>query len=529
MSQYSSYSFASYINWRLNIDYYDDDAFLKSNLKVFAGSDWSRADKKARDISKKISTTWRDLSEISAQHPFLPQLEHFDAFNQRVDKITRCAETLELEKEIFSLALFSSKTSAWEKIIQLFLIYENGEACISCPLVCTEGLAELLDEYADTPELIKVRHQLREGINGRYAIGAQFLTEIQGGSDIAANRVEAAKEENNWRIYGRKYFCSVAHADYFLVTAKPAGQDKIAAFIVPARLGEDLESGARNFYEIERIKPKLGTRELPTAEINFNGANAYLVGSLDKGISHVVSIVLGCSRLTIGIFSAAIMSRAVREAHYYAEYREAFGRPIGHFPMLAGQLAGMEKLARQTTAGVFGIFRQIQILSAHRAQTERELDLSRRQRQFEIRELIMLQKIVAAADSVDVLRFAISVFGGHGVIEDFSSLPRLLRDALVNELWEGPRNVLLTQMYRDFQQAMSWYPVDEFVNNLLAGGDSFRRKQLARDMLQIVAAHVDDEVNDDSIKHWLEWERCCIDLMHGYQQCCCAEVEKAVG
>ncbi|NNE62867.1 MAG: acyl-CoA dehydrogenase [Gammaproteobacteria bacterium] len=527
MPEYSSsYSFDSYINWRLNVDYYDDDAFLKSNLKVFAGADWGRADKKAREISQKVSTGWRQLSEISARNNYQPQLQHFDAFNQRVDRIARCAESRQLEEEIFSLALFSPQTSAWEKFIQLFLIYENGEACISCPLACTEGLAELLDEYADTPELIKIRDHLREGINGRYAIGAQFMTEIQGGSDISANRVEAEENGNNWRIYGKKFFCSVAHADYFLITAKPAGQEKIAASVVPAKQPDDCESETRNFYRIERLKPKLGTRELPTAEISFNGASAYLVGSIDKGISHVVSVVLGCSRLTIGIFSAAIMSRAVREAHYYAGFREAFGRPIAEFAMLAGQLAEMQMLARQTTAGIFGIFRQIQLLAAAPVEAENELQAaSLRRQRFEIRELIMLQKIVAAADSVDVLRGAISVFGGNGVIEDFSSLPRLLSDAMVNELWEGPRNVLLAQIYRDFQQGLSWYPVDQFVNNLLAGSGSLRRKQLAREMLQMVAAPPDDEVNDDTIEFWANWERCCIDLMHGYQRVCCAEVE----
>ena len=527
MSEYSSsYSFDSYINWRLNIDYYDDDAFLKTSLKVFAGADWGAADKKARAISQKVSTAWRELSEISAQDNLHPQLAHFDAFNQRVDRIIRCAETRQLEEEVFSLALFSSQTGAWEKFIQLFLIYENGEACISCPLACTEGLAELLDEYADTPELVKIRDHLREGINGSYAIGAQFMTEIQGGSDIAANRVEAVENENSWRLYGKKFFCSVAHANYFLVTAKPAGQDKIAAFVVPARQPDDCESESRNFYRIDRLKPKLGTRELPTAEISFNGASAYLVGPIDKGISHVVSIVLGCSRLTIGIFSAAIMLRAVREARYYAEFREAFGRPIGEFAMLAGQLAEMQNLARQTAAGVFGIFRQMQLLDESENKSRAA---SQRQQQFEIRELIMLQKIVAAADSVEVLRRAISVFGGHGAIEDFSSLPRLLRDAMVNELWEGPRNVLLAQIYRDFQQALSWYPVDQFVKNLLAGDGSLRRKQLAREMLQMVAGVPDDEVNDDTIEFWANWERCCIDLMHGYQRVCRAEVEEFSG
>ena len=84
----------------------------------------------------------------------------------------------------------------------------------------------------------------------------------------------------------------------------------------------------------------------------------------------------------------------------------------------------------------------------------------------------MLQKITVAWDAVDQLRMAMSIFGGHGVMEDFSSLPRLYRDAAVNELWEGPRNVLLSQIHRDLQQVQAVIRPAEFVGNLLAGADN---------------------------------------------------------
>ncbi len=69
----------------------------------------------------------------------------------------------------------------------------------------------------------------------------------------------------------------------------------------------------------------------------------------------------------------------------------------------------------------------------------------------------MLQKITTAKDAPNVIRKAISIFGGHGVMEDFSDLPRLFRDSIVNELWEGPRNVLLTQIYRDLKRVKDFY------------------------------------------------------------------------
>ena len=68
-------------------------------------------------------------------------------------------------------------------------------------------------------------------------------------------------------------------------------------------------------------------------------------------------------------------------------------------------------------------------------------------RRFDLRELIIIQKMIATYEAVDVTRKAMSIFSGHGVIEDFISFPRIYRDGAVNELWEGPRNVLLMQIF----------------------------------------------------------------------------------
>ena len=53
--------------------------------------------------------------------------------------------------------------------------------------------------------------------------GAQFLTEVQGGSDVGANATEAVPDGDAWRLTGEKWFCSVVDADQFVVTARPHG------------------------------------------------------------------------------------------------------------------------------------------------------------------------------------------------------------------------------------------------------------------------------------------------------------------
>ncbi|MDR3557523.1 MAG: acyl-CoA dehydrogenase family protein, partial [Syntrophobacteraceae bacterium] len=227
------------------------------------------------------------------------------------------------------------------------------------------------------------------------------------------------------------------------------------------------------------------------------------------------------SRLTVGLSAAASMARAAREARKYSEFREAFGSPVGRFPMAAGQIADLERHARRTTAGAFKLYRDFLDLQSMRDPES----ISARQKKFTVREAIMLQKITASWDCVDMLRRAMSLFGGHGVMEDFSSLPRLYRDAAVNELWEGPRNVLLTQIFRDIQRASAWYPPASFVEGLLEGADSGTVRELAGELSEITSRLDLFRMDEETIRLCSRWDCFCHRLFHSYQELALEEVE----
>lgn len=510
----NSYNFDPFLEWRKQVDYYADDAFIQQVVKYFAGNDWEMVDREARAVSNQASFRWRDMSETIAWPEKRPYMMHYDGHKHRIDRIVRPLETEIMEREIFSEALFSERTSPWVKLIKMFIIYQNGEACIACPLTCTEGMVEILKKYADRQEIIDILRHCQEGDNGNFAIGAQYLSEIQGGSDVPANLLEAVQEEGEWRLYGDKFFCSATHADYALVTAKPAGSEKVALFIVPSWLPGNKPKEIRNGYTIDRIKWKMGTSELTTAELTFNGALAYPVGPLDRGVANVVGIVLTYSRLTVGLSAAAFMTRAIREAKKYADFRQVFGMPIAQFPLAAGQLQQMEQLAKQTVAGAFEIYKNFMQLHQNQYSSD---DIAYRRKSFEIRELIMLQKITASWDSTDVIRTAMSIFGGHGVMEGFSSLPRLYRDSAVNELWEGPRNVLLMQIHRDCQKAADWYPPREFIANLLHGYNEEAIADFQKNFEEILSYPDLLQMNDNTIKMAHRWDRFCHEFFHAFQ------------
>jgi alkylation response protein AidB-like acyl-CoA dehydrogenase len=321
------------------------------------------------------------------------------------------------------------------------------------------------------------------------------------------------------------------HTDFALVTAKPKNvpsSTKIAAFVVPSWLPGNKRREIRNSYTIDRLKPKLGTAELPTAEITYNGAIGYPVGPLEKGLADVVGIVLSLSRLHVAFGMAAGALRVAREASLYAQFRYAFGIPVSFFPLMMNQINDLNHYAMRTAAGTFKVYSEYihfeeQLISGIR-EMEKIENLEERKKRFRLRELIMLQKIVVADEAPKMIRLAISFFGGHGVMEDFLSLPRLHRDAMIMELWEGPRSVLLTQIHRDFQRVANWYSPNEFIRDLLKGASDDKINEYAMEFKRIIDTESLLKSDSETLSICREWEIFSNKLFIAYQELALKEI-----
>ena len=97
------YSFEEFLTLLHNFDFYADDPFLQKTLKHFTGEEFDELDRRLRSFSLKVSFFWRPLSDTGGNPRNLPYVQHYDAYNRRIDRIVRAAETMQLEKEIFSL------------------------------------------------------------------------------------------------------------------------------------------------------------------------------------------------------------------------------------------------------------------------------------------------------------------------------------------------------------------------------------------------------------------------------------------
>jgi acyl-CoA dehydrogenase len=317
------------------------------------------------------------------------------------------------------------------------LLAQAGEGGHACPVVCTAGLVRALRTNASDELRERFLPPLLETDYDRAQRGAQFLTERHGGSDVGANRVEAVPDGEVWRLHGEKWFCSVADADQFVVTARPrgapAGTRGIGCFLVPR------EGGG---FRIRRLKDKLGTRALATGEIEFDGAVAYPLGPLEHGFRTAVS-VLNTSRWLNAVGSSGLMRRAQRVAAEFAQEREAFGRVILDFPLVRENLAVMKAETDAALASTTELTELVDRIDRGEASDE---DVAWH------RLLVNANKFVTSIAATKVVRRAIETLGGNGTIEDFSPLPRLYRDAIVFESWEGTHNVLCAQVLRDLER-----------------------------------------------------------------------------
>ena len=391
-------------------------------------------------VSEKIDP----LAIESNRDENLPRLRRYDGQGNRIEQVEFHPSYHEIGRLAYAtgaMTRYRDRGRETETLAFTYLLAQDGESGHACPFACTAGMIKILQlAAADGPGPIPAwLDRLLDSSYDRHFHAAQFLTEVQGGSDVGANALVAEQDADGWLLTGEKWFCSVSDAQMFLVTGRAKGGAEgtrgVLAFAVPRTLPD----GTPNAFALRRLKVKLGTRSMASAEIDFLGARAWPVGDFRR----VVEVVLNTSRLYNAICSAGMAHRAWREADGWARTREAFGVPIVRFPAVAAILARLRTetyAARSVTFALAALADRIALGEGSEADSSA------------YRMIVNLNKYWTAHMGTAIVRDAIEVIGGNGTIEEFTVLPRLLRDSIVCEAWEGGHNVLCAQALRDSQR-----------------------------------------------------------------------------
>jgi hypothetical protein len=192
---------------------------------------------------------------------------------------------------------------------------------------------------------------------------------------------------------------------------------------------------------VNRLKDKLGTRALPTAELTLEGTPAVLVGGEGDGVRKIASL-FNVTRVANAVAAVSGMRRVVSLAGSYAEVRSAFGKRLIEHPLHAETLAELETRVR---ASFMLAFSAVELMGKDECGEATDAERSM------LRLLTPVAKLYTAKQAVAVASEAIEAFGGAGYIED-TGLPRLLRDAQVLPIWEGTTNVLSLDVWRAIER-----------------------------------------------------------------------------
>lgn len=434
-----------------NIYLIDHD--FQHSIQYYFGKNSAKLSRELEQFAEKIINEVDPLVIENNLSQNLPRIDHYDGIGQRIEEVIHHPTYVAAGNIIYSSKLLdrmSKPGGLLEALAFMFISSQVGEAGHNCPIACSAGIIRVLQKINDFPQKDFYLKKLMAPSFTDNFTGAQFLTEIQGGSDVGKNATIAYQDEQKqWRIRGEKWFCSNANADLILMTARYdkslSGTKGLGLFLIPAVL----PTGERNNFTLRRLKDKIGTRSMASAEIDFHDAYAIPMGLPEQGFKLVMENVLHISRLFNTICVLAMARRAYSIAYHYAQHRVAFDKAIIHFPLIKENLA---RIKSENNAMLAAIFATVQL--------QDEYDSGKKQGdtiKLLLRLLANLNKYISALWSVEQIHHSLDVLAGNGAIESFSIIPRLFRDSIVCENWEGTHNTLIMQILKDILK----YQIDD--------------------------------------------------------------------
>jgi acyl-CoA dehydrogenase len=386
------------------------------------------------DVLTAYEQWWqKEGAEISASvdRAGTPRVRQYDPFGNRVDEILMPAGYDRLVKKGYELGAVwrGFEGSGLADTFALGYITSFFDPGLYCPHTVSLSTAVPLSKYGE-PDIREQYLPLMLCKDDGVWQGATWMTEARGGSDLGATvETRAIPGQGNWFLEGDKYFCSNVGAELAVVVARPEdapeGVKGLGLFLVPRYRAD----GSLN-YLIRRLKDKIGTRSVPTGEVELRGSEAFLLGRQETGV-YLILEVLNVSRVANSIGSAALMQRALSEAYWFASRRVAFGKPLIEHPLMKRQFE--EHLSNLEAAFALA-WATVELLAQVWQQTP---PYSERYSLFRL--ITHLAKYWTAEQAVQSAKWAMEVWGGQGTLAEFG-IERLLREAMILAIWEGGKN-----------------------------------------------------------------------------------------
>ncbi|SRX94077.1 putative acyl-CoA dehydrogenase FadE35 [Mycobacterium tuberculosis H37Rv] [Mycobacterium shimoidei] len=418
-----------------------------------------------------------------------PRLERYDRWGHDVSRVVQPASFKQSKRAVLDAnqALKDGvRQAGFNPTLPLFAanyLLNQADIGMSCALGTGGGMVKsLVAAYAPA--------DVREHVLAKFASGewegetAQLLTERTGGSDLGALETTATRHGDAWLLNGFKWFASNCDGQVFVVLAKPEGAPDSSRGVANFLVLRTRRDGSRNGVRIRRLKDKLGTRSVASGEIEFVDAEAFLLsgepsgeGPHDgKGLGRMMELT-NSARLGIALFAVGNARRALVESLCYARQRQAFGGALIDKPLIRRKLAEMIVDVEAALALTFDGTGSVN---------------HRQPKAVPQRIAVPVTKLKVCRLGITMASDAIEIHGGNGYIENWP-VARLLRDAQVNTIWEGPDNILCLDVRRGIERSEAHQPLLERLRDAVSVSDDDATTQL-------VSRRIDDL--DAAITAW---------------------------
>ncbi|HZT64562.1 MAG TPA: acyl-CoA dehydrogenase family protein [Acidimicrobiales bacterium] len=421
--------------------------------------EWARP--RLERLGEIIGGPVSERAEETDRHP--PRLERYDRWGHDVSRVVMPATFEDSKRDLLDngFALPSVRDEAARAGVDLSVpsaaysyMLDQAEIGMACALGTGGDMVHrLVERYA--PDDVKERVLPKLASGEWLGDTAQSLTERTGGSDLAAIETTATPDGDAWRLNGFKWFVSNANGHAWVVLAKPEGAPDTSRGICNFLVLTERRDGTRNGIRIRRLKDKLGTKAVASAEVEFVDAEAFLLADPasaagpdsagdGRGLARMMDLTNG-ARLGIAMMGLGCARRALVESLLYASARDAFGKALRDQPLMQRKLAELIVEVEAAQALVFdGWTRRLRLTAP-------------------------LAKLRASRLGITAASDAIEIHGGNGYCETWP-VARLLRDAQVNPIWEGPDNILCLDVRRAIQRESAHVPLLDHIRRAASRG-----------------------------------------------------------
>lgn len=398
---------------------------------------WSAQREGLTQFGERCATDWAALGRQAETEK--PVHIPYSPWGRRIDEIKLSSAWSTLEKisaeEGLVAEAYERKNAEHSRVLQFakLMMFHPSSAFFTCPLAMCDGAAKVFETYGSTDSHKEAFRKLTSRDPKVFWTSGQWMTERTGGSDVSRSETVAKPSSKGYTLHGVKWFSSSTVSQMALALGRIDGGDKLTLFYLQLRRAD----GSLNGIEVLRLKDKLGTWGLPTAELRLEGTVAETVGEIGRGVKTVASM-LNITRLYNSICSVGQASRGLDLIRDYSNRREVFGQKLKDH-VLHYQAFAREEV--KTLAGFLITMELVKNLGREETGQASSEDI------IMLRLLTPVAKLFTAKACIRTASEVIEGFGGAGYVED-TGIPVLLRDAQVFPIWEGATNVLCHDILR---------------------------------------------------------------------------------